>query len=70
MKGKNMNLKNVVLDLGKGLFASAVTGVGLAVGRDVYVYAKEKVLGKKEQPTLVRIAADPITATANSCCNQ
>lgn len=65
-----MSFKSVVLDLGKGLFAGAVTGVGLAVGRDVYVYAKEKVLGKKEQPTLVRIAEDPIVATANRCCNQ
>lgn len=67
-----MSIKSVMLDLGKGIFTGAVTGVGLQVGRDVYLYAKEKFLGKKEQPTLVRIAEpDPVVPAVNGrSCNK
>jgi hypothetical protein len=66
-----MSLKRIAIEVGKGVFAGAVTGAGLAVGRDVYVFVKEKFLGKKEQPTLVRIAEPDVVATATGQrCNQ
>lgn len=71
MKVKKMGrFRHFAIDLGKGIFAGTVTGVGLQLGRDFYVYAKEKFLGKKEQPTLVRIADQPVATATGQCCDQ
>lgn len=68
-----MSLRSFAHEVGKSVFAATLTGIGLQVGRDVYVWGKAKFSGKPEQPPLVRIANDgidtPVPGTPR-CCNK